>query len=154
MFTLYEQYSDSSVMAAEYSSVIYAEPEVNLTTNAKGTYLFTSIDAPPSWSSPIKAKLPYFYSPESLYWFSGMENWSLSTGWYQFPPKLPPSLKSVHLFARRNPVDRFRYLGIGSISGYGWPAADQRCFLITDSCANSATFVTIKGWKVNTLIGL
>jgi hypothetical protein len=25
---------------------------------------------------------------------------------------------------------------------------------LTDSCANSATFVTLEGWKVNTLIGL
>ena len=53
MFTLYEEYLEKAVLGREPSSVIYDEPEVRLMTNAKGTYLLTSIDVPPSWSSPI-----------------------------------------------------------------------------------------------------
>lgn len=132
MYNLYDEYSETVVMSDDKSSVMFAEPEVKLIRTTKGVHLFTEIDTPPSWSSPLQTNCPYFFSPVCLYWFSKLDNWRFTVvSGDQLAPHLSPLLNSIHLFARRCGRELFCYLGTGSVVGFGPAPVDPRRLLLT-----------------------
>lgn len=120
MYNLYDECSEADVSSANSSLLIYADSDAKLIENDIGMHLFARLRTPPSWSSPIHADFPYLSLPDTLCWYSKLDKWNLSfLGCDPFLLQPSKSLSSIHLFARDEMTEIFRYMGKGIMVIFG-----------------------------------
>lgn len=140
-FQLYADYSEKDFLDGGALAALYVATDVRLVGAAFGVALIASVQNAPSWSSAMQTTLPYFRSPESLYWYSSLENWILAPFGNESLARDPSGLlSSIHLFAHRDVTGLYCYLGTASLSSYGMARAESLllCYTMTTRLARDA----------------
>ena len=75
-FRLYDKYQFDDLSERAAARLLYGGPLTHLFYGADGPRLVTAVARPPSWRERIKADLPYFLHPDTLYWDSRLQHWA------------------------------------------------------------------------------